>query len=79
MLGHKGILGVMYYEGHGVLKDYTEAAKWFRHSAERGWLGAQCNLGVMYYRGEGVAQDYAEAPSGIARRRTRVLLWGNII
>jgi len=29
-------LGVMYYNGQGVPKDYAEAAKWYRKAAEQG-------------------------------------------
>jgi len=29
-------LGVMYFKGEGVLKNYKEAAKWYRKAAEQG-------------------------------------------
>ncbi len=29
-------LGLMYYDGEGVPKDYQEAAKWYRMAAEEG-------------------------------------------
>tara|TARA_B100000686_G_scaffold125141_1_gene132594 strand:- start:939 stop:1187 length:249 start_codon:yes stop_codon:yes gene_type:complete len=35
-------------------KDYKEAAKWYRLSAEQGDEAAQYNLGQMYYEGKGV-------------------------
>jgi TPR repeat protein len=54
-------LGVCYYNGEGVEKDYAEAVKWFRKSAEQGHAVAQYCLGVSYDKGEGVPQDYAEA------------------
>ena len=54
-------LGLCYYEGDGVAKDYVEAVKWFRKAAERGHASAQRNLGVCYKNGEGVEKDYAEA------------------
>jgi TPR repeat protein len=54
-------LGVMYDLGHGVAKDYAEAAKWYRKAAEQGYAEAQYNLGWMYANGEGVAKDYAAA------------------
>jgi TPR repeat protein len=54
-------LGWCYYEGYGVLKDLTEAAKWFRKSAEQGNATAEYNLGVCYDNGEGVLKDYVEA------------------
>lgn len=51
-------LGVMYFNGQGVLQDYAEAVRWFRAAAEQGDASAQFNLGVMYHKGEGVIQDY---------------------
>ena len=54
-------LGVMYYNGDGVLKDSAEAVKWFRKSAEQGYASAQYNLGVMYNKGDGVLKDSVEA------------------
>jgi TPR repeat protein len=44
-------LAVLYQEGRRVEKDYIEAAKWYRRSAEQGWPGAQNNLGHMYDHG----------------------------
>jgi TPR repeat protein len=54
-------LGVMYYDGHGVVQDYKEAVKWLTKSAEQGDFDAQSNLGVLYEKGQGVPQDYKEA------------------
>lgn len=54
-------LGVMYATGQGVPSDRTEAAKWYRLAAERGYAQAQHNLGVMYANGEGVSRDGVEA------------------
>jgi TPR repeat protein len=42
-------------------KDYKEAVRLFRLSAEQGDAGAQTMLGSMYQQGEGVPQDYKEA------------------
>ena len=50
-------LGVMYWNGNGVLQDYAEALKWYRLSAEQGNDYAQSNLGAMYQFGSGVLQD----------------------
>ena len=60
-------LGVMYQEGHEVLKDYKEAVKWYRRSAEREYAIAQHNLGVMYLEGYGVPQDHKEAEKWFRR------------
>ena len=54
-------LGVMYYKGRGVARDYVEAAKWLRTAAEQGSATAQSNLGVMYANGDGVPEDYVQA------------------
>ena len=55
------ILGNVYYEGEGVSRDYAEAARWFRLSADQGLAESQYMLGVMYDRGDGMPQDYAKA------------------
>ena len=46
---------------YGVLRDYTEAAKWFLKAAEQGHASAQGTLGLCYADGQGVPQDYVEA------------------
>lgn len=40
---------------------YDEAIKWYRLSAELGYIDAQRELAFFYYHGSFVAQDYAEA------------------
>ena len=54
-------LGVLYDLGEGVLRDRTEAVKWYRLSAEQGHADAQYSLGWLYDRGFDVPQDYTEA------------------
>ncbi len=54
-------LGCMYYDGHGVPQNYTEAVKWFHLAAEQGNASAQFKFGLMYDTGLGVPQNYAEA------------------
>ena len=54
-------VGGIYYQGKGFPRDYREAAKWFRLSAEQGDSKAQALLGHMYLQGEGLSQDYALA------------------
>jgi len=56
-------LGLMYFQGTGVLQDYAAAMSWFRKAADQGQAYAQYNLGVMYDKGTGVPQDYAAAMS----------------
>ena len=43
---HNTDLGVCYYNGDGVKKDFVEAVKWYRLAADQGYADAQCNLGV---------------------------------
>ena len=57
----QSLLGLMYYEGKGVLQDHEEAALWLSRAAVKGRDVAQSSLGRMYYHGEGVPQDHAEA------------------
>jgi len=48
------VLGVMYANGKGVLKDDEEAVKWYRKAAVQGNAKAQFNLGIAYENGLGV-------------------------
>ena len=54
-------LGICYYEGTGVEKDWGEVVKWFTKSAEQGNQYGQCNLGNCYYECKGVEKDWGEA------------------
>ena len=54
-------LGLRFYDGIGVEKDFKEAVKWFRKAAEQGHAEAQYNLGASYHHGDGVIQDHKEA------------------
>ena len=49
--------GLRYYDS----KDYGEALKWVRKSADQGDAKAQGFLGSMYHSGKGVPQNYREA------------------
>ncbi|KAJ3100519.1 hypothetical protein HDU97_002155 [Phlyctochytrium planicorne] len=54
-------LGLCYYYGNGILKDWKEAVKWYTLSAEQGSTIAQANLGTCFENGHGVAQNSVEA------------------
>ena len=54
-------LGLCYYNGKGVTKNYTEAVKWYRKAAEQGDAYAQYNLGLCYKNGYGVPKDISQA------------------
>jgi TPR repeat protein len=55
-------VGDCYANGNGVSKDYSEAIKWYRKAAERGYPDAQGKLGWSYYISRnGVPRNEAEA------------------
>jgi hypothetical protein len=53
--------GLRYANGQGMIRDYVQAAIWYRMAAEQGYADAQFNLGTLYANGKGVKRDYAEA------------------
>jgi TPR repeat protein len=57
----EALIGDAYYYGHGVSRDYTEAARWYRRAAQNSNAMAEATLGDIYYYGRGVPQDFAEA------------------
>jgi TPR repeat protein len=54
-------LGLLYYFGRGVPKDYTKAREWFEKAAAQGHADAQYNLGMLYDFEKGVLQNFASA------------------
>lgn len=54
-------LGVCYFSGEAINKDYNVAIRWFRKAAEQGYAKAQCELGDCYFNGIGVSTDQSEA------------------
>ena len=59
--------GEMYYSELSVSKDYSEAAKWFRKSADLGNARGYAWLGVMYMTGAGVSLNHAESLKWICK------------
>ena len=57
----EALIADAYYYGHGVSRDYTEAARWYRRAAVHSNAMAQSTLGDIYYYGRGVPQDFLEA------------------
>jgi TPR repeat protein len=57
----EALIGDAYYYGHGVSRDYVEAARMYRRAAVKGNAMAQSTLGDIYYYGRGLPQDFAEA------------------
>jgi len=52
------LLGVHYYLGVGVSRDFASARRWFESAARKNNADAQCNLAILYLRGLGGAQDF---------------------
>ena len=50
-------LGMAYYNGDGMTKNYSKAAEWFWKAAVQGCVEAQYCLGKMFYNGDGMAKD----------------------
>lgn len=57
------LLGLMYYMGRGVARDYKQAMSWHRKAAMQGKADAQYVVGAMYYTGNSVPQDQKVAVS----------------
>ena len=54
-------LAVRLYDGRGLPKDQTTAARWFERAAQAGLALAQYRLGSMYEKGSGVRRDLPAA------------------
>lgn len=67
-------IGMMYYLGQGVKKDYKTAMQWFEKAAKYDATWALCNLGYCYYWGYDVDIDYAKAHDYFAR----AIIVGNV-
>ncbi|MHA1153541.1 MAG: CHASE2 domain-containing protein [Alphaproteobacteria bacterium] len=50
-------LGKAYRDGDDVVRDPSEAVRWFEAAAEQGYAKAQRHLGTHYADGDGVPQD----------------------
>jgi len=54
-------IGVMFYEGLGVEKNFEQAMHWLRKSADQGHVYAYPLVGKLYSDGDGIPEDKAEA------------------
>jgi len=54
-------IGLLYYLGSGVDRDFKLAHGWYEKSAIQGNADAMFNLGLLYDRGKGVEYDYINA------------------
>ncbi|CAF1142570.1 unnamed protein product, partial [Didymodactylos carnosus] len=59
-MGQAGV-GMMYYYGAGVEKNFEKALKYFQLSSNQGYVEGLLMLGIMYYNGDGVQRDYKMA------------------
>ena len=55
------LLGLMYYMGRGVPRDYKQAFAWHQKAALQGKADAQYVVGAMFYTGNSVPQDQKHA------------------
>jgi TPR repeat protein len=55
------LLGWMYGNGEGVVRDEAAAVRWLRRAADRGDPNGIAELGAAYHIGSGVRRDYKEA------------------
>jgi hypothetical protein len=60
-------LGLMFFSGEGVARDYKQALYWLRRAAEQQNVNAQLFLAERYARGTEFAGDFAEAAGWYAR------------
>ncbi|MGA2809687.1 MAG: tetratricopeptide repeat protein [Terracidiphilus sp.] len=51
-------VGMRYYKGEDVPKDYAKAAYWFCKSADQGHPDGQWHLSMLYFNGQGLPKDY---------------------
>lgn len=54
-------LGVQYYLGLGVPRDWQQALQWYDKAAKQGDPGAQVNYGLMFQNGYGTNPDIGAA------------------
>ena len=55
------LLGLMYYMGRGVPRDYKQALSWHQKAALQGKADAQYVVAAMYYTGNAIVQDHKQA------------------
>lgn len=54
-------MGLKFANGEGTLRDYVQAAEWYRKAADQSHSLAQFNLGTMYASGHGMVRDDAQS------------------
>ncbi len=54
-------IGSRYTDGRGVDTDLSEAANWYKLSADRGFAPAQYRIGTLFEKGTGITRDIEKA------------------
>ncbi len=54
-------MGIIYYLGFGVNRDYTKALNWYEKAAKAGYADGQRNYGDMLHFGRGTKKDNYQA------------------
>ena len=54
-------IGLCYFNGNGVKKNFKEAVKWYQKAADAGNPNSMNDLGNCYYNGNGVKKNFKEA------------------
>ena len=54
-------LGMCFYSGEGVEKNFIKAVEWYTKAAEKGNSDAMYNLGLCFHHGRGVEKNLARA------------------
>ena len=54
-------VGVIYYNGLGVDRNFVEALRWYRMSGEQQYSLSEFRLGDMYFWGQGMTRDAVSA------------------
>jgi len=64
-------LGIIYYDGDGIAKDYAKAMEWYRKAADQGNMYGEFNIGLLYEFGYGVTKNLDEAAKWYRRAANR--------
>lgn len=54
-------LGTLYYNGQGVIRNFTQSTEYYAKAAEAGILPAQVSAGFAYANAMGVPEDFDKA------------------
>ena len=76
-------LGLLYYSGYGVPRNYALARGYFAKAARKGIVQSQLFLGFIYFRGDGVPRNdilaYMWSDIGVASGYAQALMLRNLV